>query len=85
MRIRAIVEIKLNMDGSWELISLDTPPETTPETETTTILDHFQNRDRIREDRIANAKGNDSPKTCGICGKIHRNRLTHEQHKEEEA
>jgi len=81
MRIKAIVEIKLNMDGSWELISLDTPPESTPETEKIRVIDHFRNLNRVKKERITNAKGNDSPKTCGICGKIHHNRLTHEEHK----
>jgi hypothetical protein len=81
MRIKAIVEIKLNMDGSWELISLDTPPESTPETKKIRVIDHFRNLNRVREERITNAKGNDSPKTCGICGKIHHLPLTHEVHK----
>ena len=83
MRIKALVEIKLNMDGSWELISLDTPPETAPESEKMTVHDHFSNRDRINDERMANAEGNNSPKHCSKCGKVHHNVLTHDQHKED--
>lgn len=80
MRIKAIVEIKLNMDGSWELISLDAPPESAPETENTTVREHFKNLRRIKDERT-NAKGNTSPKHCSVCGKVHHNLLTHEEHK----
>ena len=81
MRIKALVEIELKMDGSWKLISLEPPEETAPETEKTTVREHFRNLRRVKDERITNAKGNTSPKHCSVCGKVHHNLLTHEEHK----
>ena len=85
MRIKAIVEIELKSDGKWVIVSLESlepPVVTAPESEKSTVREHFRNLRRIREERIANAKGNTSPKHCSECGKVHHNVLTHEEHKE---
>lgn len=81
MRIKALVEIELKKDGTWAIISLEPPAVTTPETETKTVSDHFRNLTRIREERSSGAEGNNSPKHCSKCGKVHHNILTHEEHK----
>ena len=86
MLIRAIVEIELKKGGTWvitSLKSLDTPPETAPESEKMTVFDHFSNRDRVNDERMKNAEGNSSAKHCSKCGKVHHNVLTHEAHKED--
>ena len=86
MIIRAIVDIELKKDGKWvitSLESLDTPPKSTAETKRITVKEHFRNLRKVREERRKNAKGNSSPKHCSECGKIHRNILTHDQHKED--
>jgi hypothetical protein len=92
--ITALVEIKLKNDGTWELLALKNPEKEASKRiiepkkgGVTRVSDHFNNRDRINEERIQNALGNDSPKHCrwiysdgSECGKVNHNILTHPHH-----
>lgn len=94
MIITALVEIKLNQDGTWKLLSLKNPEKEPSKTirepekgGVTRVSDHFNNRDRINQERMKNALGNDSPKHCRWlyedgteCGKVNHNILTHPDH-----
>ena len=94
MIITALVEIRLNMDGTWELLSLKNAENdhskrindtkkggVTPlKPEKMGVLDHFTNRDHINDKRKFNAIGNSSAKHCSECGKVHHNILTHPHH-----
>lgn len=72
--IEAIVKIKLNMDGSWQLLELKEAfkPILEPETPPKTATEYLLNAEKLRKKR--KKEKNRIPHHCSICGKAYTNR-----------